>query len=128
MKLLLDTHSFLWFIQGDQRLSSTARTEIESPANVVYLSIASAWEIAIKSGLGRLSVTGPLEPFVRAQLAQNGFHLLAIGLQHIAATVSLPPHHRDPFDRLLIAQAVVEGMSIVGGDNAFSAYQVPRIW
>src|SRR5262245_57878951 len=105
MNLLLDTHSFLWFVTGSLNLSRQARTLIEDPANQPLLSVASLWEMAIKIGLGRLTVEPPFETFISRQLELNGFDLLPIQLRHVAAVITLPFHHRDPFDRLLIAQA-----------------------
>lgn len=127
MKLLLDTHAFLWFIGGDERLSPRARELLEDMNNDAYLSIASVWEMAIKISLGRLQLLQPFETFIPYQLSLNRIGLLAITLSHAARVATLPFYHRDPFDRLLVAQAQVEQMSIVSSDPAFDAYGIPRL-
>lgn len=106
MKVLLDTHAFLWFVADAAQLSSTARQIIQDPANDVLLSIASAWEMAIKVSVGKLTIAQPLDIFLPSQLQQNSIALLGIDLRHVLAVASLPCHHRDPFDRLLVAQAL----------------------
>lgn len=128
MKLLLDTHSFLWFVGGDERLSSTARTLIEDVNNDVFLSVASLWEMAIKISLGRLQLAQPFEVFIPQQISLNHIGVLGITISHTAQVSVLPFHHRDPFDRLLIAQALVEKMSIVSRDPEFDAYGITRLW
>ncbi|HBJ33587.1 MAG TPA: PIN domain nuclease [Planctomycetaceae bacterium] len=128
MNLLLDTHAFLWFIGNDSRLSDDAKLAIEAPANQKWVSIASCWEIAIKSGLGKLQLADPVEVFLPREIAANRFSTLPIELRHATFVADLPNHHRDPFDRLLIAQALVESFQIVGCDAAFDAYGVSRLW
>lgn len=128
MRLLLDTHSFLWFIGGDERLSLTAREFIEDVQNDVFLSVASLWEMAIKVSLGRLRFGPPFEVFISQQMSINHVGLLNITVSHAARVADLPFYHRDPFDRLLIAQALTEGMPIVSLDPAFDAYGVTRLW
>ena len=128
MKLLLDTHAFLWFIGGDASLSSTARALTEDTANQPFLSIASLWEMAIKLSIGKLSLGQPFETLIPAQMSLNGIDLLSIVLPHVVKVAQLPFYHRDPFDRLLIAQAAVEQMSIISGDSAFDAYPISRLW
>jgi PIN domain nuclease of toxin-antitoxin system len=128
MKLLLDTHSFLWFIGGNSALSATARALIEDMTNEVYLSTASLWEMAIKISLGKLSLAQPFEVLIPQQLGLNRIELLDITVKHTAAVIALPFHHRDPFDRLLIAQAQAESIPIVGNDLTFDAYAVTRLW
>jgi PIN domain nuclease of toxin-antitoxin system len=128
MKLLLDTHTFLWFITGDLNLSADALALIEDVVNEKFLSVASLWEMAIKLSLGKLTVAAPLDVLMPQQLSLNGIQLPNIKIAHAAAVTTLPFHHRDPFDRLLIAQAVVEKMIIVGVDTAFDAYPVVRLW
>jgi PIN domain nuclease of toxin-antitoxin system len=128
MKLLLDTHAFLWFIGGDDRLSPSARALIEDTNNVVYLSVASLWEMAIKISLGRLQLAQPFETFIPHQLSLNRIGLLGVTISHAAKVATLPFHHRDPFDRLLVAQAQIEQMLLVSGDAAFDAYSVTRLW
>lgn len=128
MRLLLDTHSFLWFIIGSPKLSEHARALIEDEANERFLSVASLWEMAIKLSLGKLILSTPFDVLIPQQLALNGIEQLNITIDHCAAIATLPFHHRDPFDRLIIVQAMVEGMSILGSDAAFDAYPVKRLW
>jgi PIN domain nuclease of toxin-antitoxin system len=123
---LLDTHTFLWFINDDAALSTGARRLIEAPENTVFLSIASIWEIAIKVSLGKLILPTPFVDFINQQMALNRILPLAIETKHIQVIVTLPFHHRDPFDRLLIAQALVEKMVIIGQAAAFDAYLLQR--
>ena|SRR5687767_3044171 len=110
MKLLLDTHTFLWFIMGNPNLSANARAMIEDQANEKFLSVASLWETAIKVSIGKLALSAPFDTLIPQQLSANGFELLNLEVRHAAMLIDLPFHHRDPFDRLLIAQAVVEKM------------------
>lgn len=128
MRLLLDTHTLLWFLEDSPQLSSTARTEIEESANDVFVSAASLWEIAIKVSLGKLALNKPIDVWMPTELAANSIDLLGISIDHIVKIASLPFHHRDPFDRLLIAQALVENMLVVGADSAFDSYGVKRLW
>ncbi len=126
--LLLDTHTLIWFLQGDPRLSDAGRLLIEDPANRKLVSIASCWEVAIKVGLGKLNLGVPTRPYLEQSIDRNHFELLAITLEHATMVEGLPLHHKDPFDRLLIAQAIVEDIPIVSVDLAFDAYPVRRIW
>jgi len=128
VRLLLDTHSFLWFIGGGANLSPKARALIEDANNQPFLSMASLWEMAIKLSIGKLSLGQPFETLIPEQMKLNGIELLQIEMPHIVAVASLPFHHRDPFDRLLIAQATVEQMPIVSGDPAFDSYTIQRLW
>lgn len=128
MRLLLDTHSFLWFIAGSDKISVAARDLIEDSANEPSLSMASLWEMAIKVSIGKLKLAQPFEKLIPEQMKLNGIGMLNIRVEHVSQVVQLPFHHRDPFDRLLIAQAQVEGMPIVGADEAFDAYTVTRMW
>jgi PIN domain nuclease of toxin-antitoxin system len=128
MRLLLDTHAFLWFIHDDPKLSAAARTEIEDGRNDVLVSAASHWEIAIKVGVGKLTLAEPFPVFIPREIERNDFEILPIELAHTSLVAALPHHHRDPFDRLLIAQAMAEGMPIVGADAMFDAYGVARLW
>ena len=121
MNLLLDTHVLIWWDEG-RRLSSVGRRAIES-ADSVYVSAASAWEVAIKIGLGRLRPARTVEEAA----AESGFLELPIGFRHAQRVTALPPHHRDPFDRLLIAQAEVEGLTLVTRDPVFERYAIERI-
>jgi PIN domain nuclease of toxin-antitoxin system len=126
--LLLDTHAFLWFSQDDPALGATAKVTIEDPANRKLVSLASCWEIAIKAGLGKLTLGEPSGTYIPNALARTGFELLSINLDHVTAVETLPLHHKDPFDRLLIAQARLEGVHVVSADAAFDPYGVTRIW
>ena len=128
MTLLLDTHSFLWFCQDDPSLSPAAKTLIEDPGNRKLVSMASCWEIAIKAGLGKLTLGEPSGTYIPNALSRTGFDLLAISLTHATAVESLPQHHKDPFDRLLICQAQAEGIPIVSADSHFDAYGITRLW
>jgi PIN domain nuclease of toxin-antitoxin system len=128
VRLLLDTHSFLWFVGGDSSLSVAARLLIEDADNSVLLSAASVWEIAIKVSLGKLHLEQPFDVLIPQQLLVNHIELLGITLQHTAIVARLPFHHRDPFDRLLIAQAIVEQIPVITRDPAFDAYPVQRLW
>ena len=126
MKQLLDTHTFIWFVTGSSRINNKVREQIESNDNL--LSIASLWEIAIKSSIGKLDLELSIEQLVEEQIIANGIELLDITTEHIAVVANLPLHHRDPFDRLIIAQAMVEQIPIVGSDKAFDSYSIQRLW
>ena len=128
MKLLLDTHPLLWFYLGDAQLSPVAQAAIVDPANSKSVSPASFWEIAIKVSLGKYKLNESYDDFIQHAIFDNGFDVLAIEPRHTAPLVTLPYHHKDPFDRLMIAQAIVEGISIVGADTMFDNYGVTRIW
>ncbi|MEW6738158.1 MAG: type II toxin-antitoxin system VapC family toxin [Acidobacteriota bacterium] len=128
MRLLLDTHTFLWFIMGNSKLSSSARTLIEDISNDKQLSIVSVWEMAIKVSIGKLSLAGPFEIIIPEQIKNNGFDVMNIDISHINIVATLPMHHRDPFDRLLIAQCMIEDLSIISADSAFDSYSVHRLW
>jgi PIN domain nuclease of toxin-antitoxin system len=128
MRLLLDTHTFLWFITADAQLSSTAENAIRKLGTEAFLSIASVWEIAIKVNLGRLPIPQPLETFIPEQLRLNRITLLPIELSHTFEISRMPLHHRDPFDRIIIAQAQVEDLELVSADGAFDDYPVRRLW
>src|SRR5262245_2972369 len=125
MNILLDTHAWLWFVLGDPQLSGTARTHILDPAHVKFISPASYWEISIKISLGKYTLNIPYPQFMRQAIGGNGFRFLHISPHHTEVVSRLPLHHRDPFDRLLIAQALVEDMSIVTNDSTFAPYGVP---
>jgi PIN domain nuclease of toxin-antitoxin system len=126
MRQLLDTHSFIWFVTGNSRITPEIRLQIENNENL--LSIASVWEIAIKSSLGKLDVGLSIEALVEQQIIGNAIELLAITPNHLAIVATLPLHHRDPFDRLLIAQTMVENLPIIGIDKIFDEYAVQRLW
>ena len=128
MKLLLDTHALLWFILNDSSLSANAKKLIGDPANDIVVSPASYWEIAIKIAVGKYSLNQSYQSFLEDQISQNDFAILPIEIKHTALLTTLPMHHRDPFDRLLIAQALVEQMAIVSSDPFFDPYGVQRLW
>jgi PIN domain nuclease of toxin-antitoxin system len=128
VRLLLDTQAFLWFVLNDARLSSTARTLLVDPANELLFSPASYWEIAIKVSLGKYQVPGSFKDFMDQQIAVNQLTILSITVTHAAVVASLPFHHRDPFDRLLIAQSLTENVPLVSSDSAVDAYGVIRHW
>ena len=128
MKLLLDTHALLWFIAGSASLSAAARSAIEDAANEKFVSIVSIWETAIKISIGKLSLTAPFDDLFPHQLMINGFELLPVKVEHTSVVASLPFHHRDPFDRLLIAQTIEEKMTLVSADQIFDDYGINRLW
>jgi len=128
-RVLLDTHAFLWAINDDPRLSKTAaRVFLDATGFELLLSFASAWEMAIKASLGKLLVPRPLLGFLQEQLRLNDVNLLTPTLSHAATVAELPFHHRDPFDRLIVAQAHCESLAVVSIDGVFDAYGVERIW
>jgi PIN domain nuclease of toxin-antitoxin system len=128
VRLLLDTHAFLWWIADDAALSPAARRAIANPENACLVSAASAWEIAIKVSIGKLSLGGDVRRFVPDQLSANGFDPLPVSVAHATRVAALPFHHRDPFDRLLAAQALEERVAVVSADPIFRKYGVKRIW
>lgn len=128
MKLLLDTHAFLYWVTDDPALSSRARAAIAKPGNEVLISLVVPWELAIKAALGKIRLAQPVGRFVARQVEANGFSMLPIELADVALMETLPMHHRDPFDRLLIAQAAHRKLAIVTADLAFSAYGIKLIW
>lgn len=124
MRFLLDTNAFIWWRDGSPRLSSPVREQIGDPENVVAVSVTSLWEITIKRTLGKLQFLQDFEEV----LAEEGFDLLSIGYRHLRALADLPLYHRDPFDRVLIAQALAERIPIATADRGFAAYGVPILW
>ena len=127
MNILLDTHALIWFLDDDKRLSRTAKEAIFCHENIIFISIASLWEIGIKLSTGKLNSNVGLDGFADA-IEKNGFILLAISPEHIKAVTELPFVHRDPFDRILIAQANVEKMTIMTVDENIHAYGTPHLW
>ena len=128
MNILIDTHALLWFLRGDSRLSDIARTAIESTANQKVLSDASVWEMSIKQSLGKLKLAETFESRLVAALKRNAIGSLPLARPHLFAVSRLPFHHRDPFDRLIIATAMVENLPVVTQDPHFSAYPIEVIW
>lgn len=127
MRLLLDTHAFLWFIGDSPALSARAKSVLEAE-NELFLSIGSLWEIAIKLRLGKLSLAMPAESLMTEHLIANSIETMPISVPHLIQLSTLPLHHRDPFDRLIIAQAIVERMPVVSADPAFDRYPIERMW
>jgi PIN domain nuclease of toxin-antitoxin system len=128
MRVLLDTHTFLWWLDGDRRLSRRARSVIATPANTVLVSAASAWEITTKARIGKLPGALPVAADVAACVAAQAFSGLDITLVHAQRAGRLPGDHRDPFDRMLAAQAQLEDLPVVSNDDVFDSYGVNRIW
>ena len=128
MRLLLDTHTFLWWINNDPSLSEPARIAIASELNECYLSLASCWELAIKASIGKLQLTKTVDRFIPEELAANDFQLLSIDFRHVAKVETLPFHHRDPFDRLLVAQALIEKMTVISAVTVLSEYGIKCLW
>lgn len=130
MRLLLDTHTLYWYIEGDPRLSRPAQAVIQDATNEVLISPASYWEIAIKVSIGKWRLNRPYEDFLDVGLNQYGFRVLPILPAHTARLIGMPypPGHKDPFDRLLVAQSLVEQVPIVSADPALDPYGVSRLW
>lgn len=128
MKLLLDTHAFLWFVLADAKLSPTALALIQDPQNDLLISPASVWEIAIKVSLGKYSMPVPFADFFENQLSLNSIELLPITIRHAQTVSQQPFHHWDPFDRLLVGQALADQLPIVSADAALDAYGIQRKW
>ncbi len=127
MKLLLDTHTFLWFVEDDPCLPINVKATIENPGHEIFVSIASLWEMSIKVNLGKLHLTSEIE-IIFDQIIENGFLLVPILPQHIIRHSKLPFIHRDPFDRMIIAQSLSEKMPIIGKDLIFKDYGIKMIW
>jgi PIN domain nuclease of toxin-antitoxin system len=128
VRLLLDTHVLIWAVDDPARLSPVAKEHLEDPANDLLVSAATVWELAIKVSLGKLTLTEPFEPWMSAALDDLTASVLPISVPHAAAQVVLPWHHRDPFDRLLAAQAQVESVRLVSKDPQFDQYGIDRVW
>lgn len=128
MRLLLDTHTFIWWAQNDPALGLVAKQAIADRTNEVFLSATSTWEMAIKIGIGKLTLAIPLEQFVLSQLLVSQFKTLQITFEHTYRVQTLAQHHRDPFDRLLVAQALVENLTLVSADPLLAPYGAPIIW
>ena len=128
MKLLLDTRTFLWWVTDDDRLSDRAGAAIADGSNEVFFSAASAWEIVIKAGLGRIKLPDDAWSFTPDQLERNAFQPLPVHVSHAVAVIALPDHHRDPFDRMLVAQAMTEGLTLVSSDDQLTRYPISVVW
>lgn len=123
MKLLLDTHVWLWFVRGDAALPRTFDAAIRAPESTVMLSVVSAWEAQIKTALGKLEIGRPIDDFLDEAVLH--FDMLDISMRHVRALATLPPHHRDPFDRMLVAQAQADGLTLLTVDPLVRAYGAP---
>ena len=128
MKLLLDSHTLIWAADDPAKLTAVAQGLLQDPAHDRLLSVATLWEIAIKFSLGRLPLSMPYRQWMDQAMADLGLVVLPITLDHAERQASLPWHHRDPFDRLLVAQAQVEGVPLVSADPALDAYEISRLW
>lgn len=128
MRVLLDTHTWLWWLSAPQQLNADTRALIADRANQLLLSVASTWEIAIKVSIGKLHLPGPLATFLPEQLRQDEIEVLGIDINHTFRVASLPHHHRDPFDRMLVAQALVESLPLVTADPLLRPYGATLIW
>ncbi len=128
MKHLLDTHTLLWIVNDDPRLSETAKSLFLEERNEMFCSLASIWELAIKISMGKLSLDQPLQLFIDEQIFGNNIKILFIETRHILPLENLPFHHKDPFDRLIIAQAMVEKIPVISKDIWFDSYPIQRIW
>lgn len=127
-RYLLDTHCFIWLAVDDPRLTDAARSCVAESENQLFLSVASVWEMAIKKSLGRLELKISLRDFVEHQLGALATQLLEIRSEHALLVEGLPFHHRDPFDRLLVAHAIRENLTVLGADSSFDKYGVRRVW
>ncbi len=127
MKILLDTHALLWFIDGDSRLPERIIKCIKNPNNHCYISIASLWEISIKMSLGKITINGKFKDFT-TKLLKNKFEVLPISFEHLEYLLSLEFHHRDPFDRLIISQCMVEKLTLISKDRLFADYKLDILW
>jgi PIN domain nuclease of toxin-antitoxin system len=128
MRLLLDTQAWLWYVLGDHRLSPTAQTLLADGSNERVLSIASCWEVAIKVSIGKYSLNAPFFQFMERGTQDAGVGVLGINAHHLDALTRLPLHHLDPFDRLILSQAIADGLQVVSSDGEFSKYGVNLIW
>ena len=128
MKVLLDTHAFIWWDSAPDKLSPRARAACQDRTNLLFLSVASAWEMQIKLHLGKLHLRLPLEELIASQQQTNDLQVLPVALSHVFALQSLPAHHKDPFDRLLVAQAKAEEATLISHDPVFAHYPVKVLW
>jgi PIN domain nuclease of toxin-antitoxin system len=128
VRLLLDTHTLIWAVDDPSRLSGPATTALQDPANELLLSAATVWELAIKIGQKKLALSVPYRQWMDRAIADLELALLPVTVEYAEKQAGLPSHHKDPFDRLIIAQALVDGIPVVCADPAFDAYGVTRIW
>ena len=128
MKFLIDTHTLLWIVTNDKKLSKTANKLYLNSENLIFVSLASIWEMAIKISLKKLSIEEPLKDFIHTQIKRNDIRILNIEPEHILLLENLPFHHRDPFDRLIISQSMNENIPLLSSDKVFDRYPIKRIW
>ena len=128
MRFLLDTHAFLWFVLDDKRISEQAKSTIADSKNEIYFSAASVWEMAIKTKLARLKIKDDFESFIISQLSTNNFVPLSITISHSLYTERLPQIHKDPFDRIIVAQSKVEGLPLISRDKQIRKYAIEWVW
>lgn len=128
MRLIVDTHALIWYVDQDHLLSQKAHAAIDDPANELWLSAATVWEIAIKVGLKKLTLSLPYREWISRAIADLDMSILPITIEAADIQQNLPWHHRDPFDRLIIAQSLAEGFPVVSNDPLFDAYDIERVW
>ncbi|MBU2611498.1 MAG: type II toxin-antitoxin system VapC family toxin [Chloroflexi bacterium] len=128
MRLLLDTHTFLWWDSEPEKLSSRSLELLQNRNNILFLSVVSAWEIQIKLQLGKIKIGLPLADIIESQQQANNIEIIPVKLEHVLRLSEIPSHHKDPFDRLLIVQAIAENLTLVSKDPAFSNYPVKVNW
>lgn len=128
MNLLVDTQAVIWYVDQDQLLSPAAHAAITDPANKLFISAATIWEVAIKVGIGKLTLSLAFRKWMEKAIADLGLAVLAITVEYADMQTNLPHHHGDPFDRLMIAQALTDGLPVVSNDSAFDPYGIKRIW
>lgn len=128
MKYLIDTHTLLWIVTNDPKLSAKAKDLYLDSENEIFISMASIWELSIKSSLGKISLEQPLDEFVDEHVKGNDIRILKIELPHVLRIENLPFYHRDPFDRLIISQSIEDNIPIIGSDKTFDSYPIKRIW
>lgn len=128
MNLLLDSHAFIWMHEEPQKLSVNAASEIINPANQLFLSVTSVWELQIKIAIGKFRFSDTLENVILQEQQANNLQILPVKLAHALYLENLPLHHKDPFDRLLISQAIVENMTLISADANFANYQINLLW
>jgi PIN domain nuclease of toxin-antitoxin system len=128
MRLLLDAHALIWAVDDPSRLSSNATAAIQDPANELLLGTGTIWEIGIKVGLNKLRLTSPFKDWINQAIAALKLSVLPIGLEHVDVQVGLPRHHGDPFDRILVAQALAEALEVISADPALKPYGIALVW
>jgi PIN domain nuclease of toxin-antitoxin system len=128
MRYLVDAHSLIWALDDPSRFSSTAASALQDPASQLLLSAGTMWELSIKVALGKLALSQPFRPWLEKAIADLGLSVLPITLDHVERQAALPFHHRDPFDRMLVAQSMIEKLSLVSADTILDQYGIHRVW